>query len=150
MEKKRVVVGGTFEFMHKGHRVLLGKAFELGDVFIGLVSDEMAKNKRAGIKSFKERESILQDFAEKEFNFFPEIREINDKFGFAVKEDFDFIVVSPETYPAAMQINEEREKKAKKQIEIIKIDFVLAEDGLPISSTRIFNGEIDEEGKLLK
>ncbi|HIP62584.1 MAG TPA: phosphopantetheine adenylyltransferase, partial [Archaeoglobus profundus] len=64
--------------------------------------------------------------------------------------DFDYIVVSPETYPVALMINKKREELGKRPIKIVKVDFVLAEDGKPISSTRIKNGEIDRYGRLIK
>ncbi|MDO8601222.1 MAG: phosphopantetheine adenylyltransferase, partial [bacterium] len=70
-------------------------------------------------------------------------------FGPTLKEDFNYIVVSPETYDTAVLINQERQKLNKKPMEIVRIEFVLAQDGKPISSTRIFKGEIDGEGKLL-
>ena len=150
-EPKKVVIGGTFDFFHNGHKALLRKAFELGKVSMGLVSDEMAKNfKGRTVENFVKRQEELEDFIKQEFGTEAKILKINDKFGFAADEDFDCIIVSPETYETALAINEERQKRGKKSIEIIKIDFVLAKDGKPISSSRIFNGEINREGKMLK
>jgi pantetheine-phosphate adenylyltransferase len=151
MEQKKVIIGGTFDGLHAGHKALLKKAFELGEVSIGLVSDEMAqKTKLRPVGIFEKRKKELSDFIEKDAGRSATIFKIDDKFGPTLKKDFDFIVVSPETYENALQINVERQKTNKKPMEIIKIDQVLAEDGKPISSTRIYNGEIDREGKILK
>jgi pantetheine-phosphate adenylyltransferase len=150
MKNKKVVIGGTFDILHKGHEALLRRAFELGDVFIGLTSDRMAREIRnREIKNFKERKKELRNFILKEFKVKPKIFKIENKFGFTLKRDFDYIVVSPETYQNAVEINKERLKRKKKLIEIVEIDFVLAEDGKPISAERIARGEIDREGKLL-
>ena len=147
---KKVIVGGTFDFLHAGHRALLLGAFSLGEVTIGLVSDEMAEtSKNREIGKYEDRKKILEDWIKKEIGKPARIIELNDKFGPTLKEDFDYIVVSPETYDVAVLINQERQKINRNPMEIVKIEFVLAQDGKPISSTRIFNGEIDGEGKLL-
>jgi len=166
-KKKKVVVGGTFDIFHEGHKAFLRKAFALveedkssslpfavarvGEVTIGLTSNTLAKNtKKRRVKDFKYRKKELEDFIKKEFKVKPKIVKIEDKFGPTLKEDFDYIVVSPITYPTAALINRKRQKRNKKPIKIVKIEFVLAEDGKPISSTKILKGEIDRQGKLLK
>jgi pantetheine-phosphate adenylyltransferase len=150
MESKKVIVGGTFDLLHAGHKALLRRAFELGEVYLGLVSDKMAKEtKNRPVGNFVTRKKELADFIKKELGQTPRIFEINDKFGSALSEDFDYIVASPETYLSALEINRQRQKMNKKPIEIVKIDYVLAEDGQPISSTRIYSGQISREGKLL-
>jgi pantetheine-phosphate adenylyltransferase len=151
IEDKKVIIGGTFDLLHKGHKVLLKRAFELGKVKIGLTSDEMAESYKARkVESFLSRKIELESFIQKETKNDAVIFELNDKFGPTLDEDFDYIVTSPETYKTALEINNERRKLGKKSIEIIRIDYVLAEDGKPISSTRIFQGEIDKEGKSVK
>ncbi len=148
---KKVVLGGTFDVLHKGHEALLKKAFSLGKVFIGLTSDNFAKKlKKREVESFKKRKKDLENFIKKKFKKRAKIFKINDIFGLTLKKDFDFIVVSPETYKNAIKINKERLKRKKKMIEIVLINFVLAKDGKPISSTRILKGQIDKEGNLLK
>lgn len=146
-----MVIGGTFDILHKGHRALLDRSFALGKVFIGLTSDKMAREmKKRKIRPFTARKRRLCSFVRKAYKSKPAIIKIEDIFGSTLKEDFDYIVVSPETFKTAVSINKIREKQKKKPIKIVKIKFVLAEDGRPISATRISKGEIDEEGRLLK
>ncbi len=138
VKKKKVVVGGTFDILHEGHKAFLRKAFTLGEVTIGLTSNIWAENiKKRKVKNFKPRKKELEDFARKEFKVKPKIVKIEDKFGPTLKEDFDYIVVSPETYPGAILINLKRKNIKKKPIKIVKIEFVLDEDGKPISATKI-------------
>lgn len=140
----RVAVGGTFEFLHKGHRELIRKAFEIGDfILVGITSD----NFKEGItKNFKDRKKIVENYIR---NFGKDYRivKIEDKYGPTLDEDFDAIVVSHETKKTAEEINEIRRRRGKKEMKIYEIGTVIAEDLLPISSKRIKNGEIDCDGR---
>lgn len=135
---KKVVLGGTFDILHKGHEALLKKAFSLGKVTIGLTSDKMARRlKKRKVNKFSERKKAIEGFVRKKIGGKFKIIRIEDKFGPTLKEDFDYIVVSPETYPRAVSINKKRKKRKQRQIKIVKIKFVLGRDGKPISATKI-------------
>jgi len=149
MEKKRVAVGGTFEPLHDGHRAILKKAYELGEAYIGLTSDAMADHRYREVLPYGRRRKALEQYVHQEFGIIPNIQKIHDPYGPTIDEHFDYIVVSPDTYPVAMEINRIRKRKGLQPIEVVKIDFVLAQDGKPISSTRIKKGEIDEHGVLI-
>ncbi|MEF8848171.1 MAG: pantetheine-phosphate adenylyltransferase [Candidatus Thermoplasmatota archaeon] len=150
----KVCLGGTFDFIHKGHQLLLDKAFSLagknGLVFIGVCSDEMIKNKNKN-KSLKSRiKSVKKYISNKDFQSKTKIDKIEDKYGPAIEGDFDAIVVSPETHKVADEINQKRQKIGKKNLKISTIPYAMAEDGKPISSTRIRKKEINENGKITK
>lgn len=145
---KKVVLGGTFDILHKGHETLLRKAFELGEVTIGLTSDRFAQQLKGEVlNDFEKRKENLENFLKEKFGKKAKIVKINDIFGPTLKKDFDVLVVSEETFKNGLKINKERKKLGKKEMEIVKVKMVLAEDGKPISATRIRNGEIDREGR---
>ena len=154
MRGKRVCIGGTFNILHKGHKKLIDTALELagrnGEVFIGLSTGSLLSSKKSLIKPFADRKRYIERYIrDRKFEGKFEIISIDTTFGLTLVEDFDIIIVSPETVSTAIEINRKREKLGRRPIEIVEIPFVLAEDGKPISSTRIYRGEIDENGHLL-
>ena len=150
----KVCIGGTFNILHKGHKLLIKKAFEMsgenGFVFIGISTGNLLK-KKDNVKSFEERKKTLEKYiTERGYTTELLIQPIKDKYGPSVEGDFDAIIVSPATYKVVEEINKKRKQKRKKPLEIIQIPFVLAKDGIPISSTRIKNKEVDSEGSVIE
>ena len=149
-----VALGGTFDPVHDGHRALFHRAFELGDVTVGLTSDDLAPRTRHAdrpIRSFERRQqelaSELETFAA-EYGREYGIRKLTEPTGIATESQFDVLVVSPETKTGGKRINEIRRERGHQPLELDVVEHVYAEDGEIISSTRIVEGEIDEHGNL--
>lgn len=150
----QVALGGTFDPVHDGHRALFDRAFQLGDVTVGLTSEELApktRNEDRYIRPFEERKADLEtelsqvaDRYDRQF----EIRQLDEPTGIATEPGFDYLIVSPETEPTAETINHIRTDRDLAPLDIVVVDYLDAEDGDRISSTRIVKGEIDEHGNL--
>lgn len=147
---RKVAVGGTFDRFHKGHEALISTAFSVAcEVLIGVTSDDFASFKSHIIEPCHVRVERLRRIADS-FDVKYTIKEITDSNGTAdVDEDLDAIVVSQETEQSAVCINEIRVINGLKPLDIIVIEWVLADDNIPISSTRIRKGEIDMDGNLV-
>lgn len=145
-----VVVGGTFEYLHRGHMKLLDRAAELNEkVTVGITADEFAQEmRRREVAPLDERLSAVESYLEGRGVDF-EVKVLDDPYGDAVEADYDVIVVSPETRPVADEINERREERGKDLLRIVEVGFAMSDDDEPISATRIYRGEIDREGNLL-
>jgi inosine/xanthosine triphosphatase len=146
----KVGVAGTFNVLHRGHRTLLDKAFELGDeVVVGIASEDLTSRKHFHIP-LERRMSILKDYLRSKEKKW-EIEIIQDPMGSAASDtELDILVVSQGTTDTAKMINEVRISKGLKAITIVEIRHVLGEDCATITSTRVLEGEIDQEGMLLR
>jgi len=150
----RVVVGGTFDVIHKGHRVLLKKAFNLSRfVSIGLTTDEYAKKiKSYPVIGYGKRKKLLEDLLKREgWTKRYEIVPLSDPYGVTTSsEDVAAIVVSEETLGRAREINVIRRRKRLHPLDIVCVGMVWAEDKKPLTTTRIREGELDLEGNVLR
>jgi pantetheine-phosphate adenylyltransferase len=152
---RKVAVGGTFDELHKGHRVLLVKAFEVGEnVLIGLCTDDFVKKmgKPHVTAPYEARLRELLAFLKNSgLNNKAEIIPLNDPYGNTITDKcIEALVVSEETEKTAMKINQKRSEAQLPPLKIFTINMVPAENYKPISTTRIRKGEIDREGHLLK
>jgi len=148
-----VLVGGTFDVFHKGHKELVMKAFEVGErVMIGLSSDQLARELRKNhdVASYEERLKDLKAFLRRQKVLErAKIVPLDTPYGITLSTTVaDALIVSKETQPVGLDINKKRKASGLEPLELVVINMVPAEDRVPISSTRIRHGEIDREGHL--
>jgi pantetheine-phosphate adenylyltransferase len=148
-----VATGGTFDILHRGHYMLLLKAFQAGkQVIIGVSSDNFATLKKKKITNeYSVRLKNLKKFIQDKFNKSNySIYELNDFYGPTVlTKDVQAIVTTEVTKENCIKINQLRRSKGLSQLEIIVVPLVEDQEGKVISSTRIREGEIDVNGNKL-
>jgi cytidyltransferase-like protein len=150
---KEVAIGGTFDVLHRGHKILLRTAFRAGDrVLIGLSRNgfvrRLVKNHR--VDPYPKRKRELVSFLKKERLLDrAKIIPLDDPYGPTINDStVRALVVSRMTKKMADKINAIRRRRGLKPLLVVSIAMVVAEDFEPISSTRIRAGEIDREGYL--
>jgi pantetheine-phosphate adenylyltransferase len=150
---KVVALGGTFDFLHKGHRALLDEGFEIGrKVLIGVVSDAFAHS----LGKFPEQPynvrfaNVVRYVAQRHPRHRFRLFQLDDHYGpLASDPSVEAVVVTPDSFDRGMAANLIRQKSGLKPVHVVLVPLVLAEDGVRISSTRIRLRQIDREGRLL-
>ncbi|KUO87037.1 MAG: phosphopantetheine adenylyltransferase [Thermoproteus sp.] len=141
MQFKNVVLGGTFDTLHSGHVKLLATASLIGEeILIGLTSDSFASTyKQYNVKPFAARLANLKSLMsliapERKVEY----AAISDPYGPAVtRPELEAIVVSRETLPRGLQINDERVKRGLRPMDVVMITTVKDGYGNILSSTFI-------------
>lgn len=146
-----VVLGGTFDHLHSGHKLLLSIAAlsTSGRLVCGMTDGSMLANKQypTFIQSFSVRSEQLESFVR---HFRPdllslEIIPLYDSYGPSISDpDLKAIIVSSETRQNADRINELRNLNSISPLTIIETDLLLLppakfydNPSLKLSSTQI-------------
>lgn len=151
-----VMIGGSWDRLHAGHKFILLTAFEHGKRVLiniaskGFFSKKLRRKKQKRGQSLARRKKNVQSFL-KEFGLTKRASfyVMNDMPGSALEKD-GVVVVSDETYKNALKINKLRKNAGRRPIKIIKIKRIPAQDKIAISSTRIRSKKIDTNGLLVK
>jgi pantetheine-phosphate adenylyltransferase len=94
-------------------------------------------------------ETLVKTIEEKFPNNKFEINKLDNDFGPAVlQKEVQALVVSGETSDQGTVLNQLRKQKNLPPVDVVVVPMVLAKDGIRISTTRIKNQEIDDEGNL--
>ncbi len=148
-----VATGGTFDILHKGHYMLLLKAFEVGrQIIIGVSSDSYAtRNHKKLVNNYNIRREKLKKFIDENFNKSNySVYQLDDFYGpTMLTRGVQAIITTESSLENCVKINSLRESKGMTPLEIILVPLVEDKDGKVISSTRIRDGEIDVNGNKL-
>ena len=139
-----VLMGGTFDRLHDGHKQLLQKAFEVGDyVYIGLTTDEYIKRSSKQLKELvtphKERLYYLREYLYGQNVLHRAIiLPLSDTAGpKALDPKLEALIISEETQTGGDYVNNFRIQHNVPQIEIVMIPLFTDKEGQVISSTRL-------------
>ncbi|MFW9825193.1 MAG: pantetheine-phosphate adenylyltransferase [Candidatus Thorarchaeota archaeon] len=141
---KLVGLGGTFDHLHEGHKLLLRTALSVSETIeVGLTSQTLLENKEyaSKLEDYETRKKNLMDFvssfSDPNRTIVVEIKNWDEMSGYAQKPDYDGLVVSQETYENAVKLNKERENNGLKPLILIVIPLIKDETNIKISSTSI-------------
>lgn len=121
-----VVIGGTFDHLHEGHKAFLRFAFqESKEVLIGVTSDRYAaahKEHISYLQTFSERQEVLKNFLANEGVLSrATIAQIDSVLYPKEWENLqiDAIIVTENTVKGARHINEDRKKKGLPALDVV-------------------------------
>ncbi|KAI7878156.1 Nucleotidylyl transferase [Lichtheimia hyalospora FSU 10163] len=143
----RVAVGGTFDHLHAGHKILLTMTALLANksVVVGVTDDVMLQSKKfhEQIESIDDRISNVRNFLDTiqhglEFDIVP----ITDPFGPTITDStIQALVCSKETEKGGAAVNDERFKRDFQPLELRLID-VISSDKASINDQDMANLKI--------
>jgi uncharacterized protein (UPF0218 family)/phosphopantetheine adenylyltransferase len=146
-------LGGTFDHLHIGHKRLLDTAFKYSlRVIIGVATEQLTTGKAmpASMESFKQRSIGLKDYLEsKGYLSRVDIVELSDIYGPTITdENIQAIFATEDKLENIKKINLKRVENGFGELEQVLVPLVFSTDSLPVSSSRIRNGETDREGNI--
>eukprot|EP00884_Botryococcus_braunii_P013796 jgi/Botrbrau1/22417/Bobra.0091s0022.1 len=155
MEFERTAVGGTFDRLHAGHRILLAATalVTTAYVYVGVTGDKLLHKKahRHLLGTYEEREAAAVAFLK---SVRPALSIVSgalldpqEPTAAATQREMQALVVSEETVPGATSINEWRSAHGFPQLTIIIVKLVGRQSsGDKLSSTKLREEEAAQQG----
>eukprot|EP00347_Sterkiella_histriomuscorum_P023330 403335061 len=131
---KAVCLGGTFDHMHLGHKLLLTQAlmWTQNRMLVGVTTDGLLKKKAYAefLEDFETRKNNVIQFCRKVNNRVEiDAFELSDPVGRAENdEEIEACILTREVEKGGAMINEARTKVGLNQVEMVFVDMILAEE----------------------
>jgi len=142
---KTIGLGGTFDRLHNGHKLMLDVAAFFGkEIHLGLTGNSYLmmrpKHLHRLIQNYQTRyDNIVNYFKKHKINTLKitELSRLGMDQKLASESALEALIVSQETLKGALLINEHRIANNKPILKILVIPFVLRENGSNESSTKL-------------
>ncbi|KAJ8620284.1 hypothetical protein MRB53_028813 [Persea americana] len=149
-----VVLGGTFDRLHDGHRQLLKASAELArdQIVIGICSGPMLRKKELAhlIEPVEVRMKAVEDYIKSiKPGLIVHVEPITDPYGPSIVDDMlDAIIVSKETLGGGLAVNKKRAEKGLPQLKVEVVDLLPEKNsGEKLSSTTFRRLEAEKAEK---
>ncbi len=143
--QKTVIIGGTFNKLHQGHKDYIHLAFDYADkVYILLTSDKYAKIcKSYEVVPYEHRKKCLENYINeinglKPYHIFEMVSECF-LIQFCIKNEITMAVIIPEYYSLFEKINRIREDEGKPPFLFLVKQRTKTLEGFDINSTLLNN-----------